>query len=171
MIREHCSQIGVITRPHGIDGNVIVRLNGVFADDIEPGEPMFVEIDETLIPFFIEEIRPQGDTAFIKFEFVDSEPDAAMLRSKPLYAEANKFDTRTFALSSASLFKGYRIIDEISGFSATIDDFIDNPANPLFLTHIDNRDLYIPVHENFVLRINRRKKIIYMKLPEGLTEL
>ncbi|HYW95204.1 MAG TPA: hypothetical protein VE870_06440, partial [Bacteroidales bacterium] len=121
--------------------------------------------------FFIEEIRPQGDTAYIKFEFVDSETDAAILRSKPLYAEANKFDTRAFDLSSAPLFNGYRIVDEISGFSATIDDFIDNPANPLFLTHIDNRDVYIPVHEDFVLRINRRKKIIYMKLPEGLTEL
>ena len=36
---------------------------------------------------------------------------------------------------------------------------------------MSDREVFIPVQEDFVVRINRKKKILYVKLPEGLTDL
>ncbi len=171
MIRDNCSKIGYITKPHGIDGSVVVRLNGPFADDIEPGEPMFIEIDGTLVPFFVDEIRPLTDMAYIKFGFVDSEKDAGKLRTFSVYTYHEKSDHQPFQLSWAASLQGYRIVDENSGYSAIIDEYIDNPANPLFVVQMNDREVFIPVQEDFVVRINRKKKILYVNLPEGLTDL
>ncbi len=171
MLRDNCSKIGLITKPHGIDGNVIVRLDGAFADDIEPGEPLFVEIDGTLVPFFVEEIRPMGDTAYLTFEFIRSAADADILRNRKLYAD-NEFLSRISpGMSPTSTLTGYLIKDENTGFTATVQDFIENPLNPLFLAVSAGKEFYIPAQEDLIRRIDRKKKILYMDLPEGFGEI
>ena len=120
MIRDNCSKIGYITKPHGIDGSVVVRLNGLFADDIEPGEPMFIEIDGTLVPFFIEEIRPQTDMAYIKFGFVDSEKDAGKLRTFSLYTYHEKSHHQPFQLSWAALCRATVLLMKTAVFQPSL---------------------------------------------------
>ncbi len=171
MIREHCSKIGYITKPHGIGGMVIVRLDGAFAEEIEEGDTLFVETDGTLIPFLIEEIRPVGETAFIKFEFCDSEKEAGKLRGLNLFILNESIGDQSVQVIGASLFIGYRFTDVNSGISGIIEDFINNPSNPLFLARIESGEIYIPFQEDFVVRIDRRKKILHLQLPEGLTDL
>ncbi len=171
MIRDNCSKIGYISKPHGKDGNVLIRLTGPFADDIEPGEPLFFEIEGTLVPFFIEEIRPMGDMAYVKFGFIGSETEAGKYRGCNLFGNPSLSGNPDFSLTGASLLEGFRIIDERSAFTGVIEEFADNPSNPLFLVRSDDKEVYIPVREELVIRLDRKKKVIYMNLPEGLTEL
>ncbi len=106
MIRDDCSKIGYITKPHGKNGEVVVRLNGPFADDIEPGGAMFFEIQGTLVPFFIEEIRPSGDMAYVKFEFVDSEQEARKYRGCNLYSRVDGSGGQPLRLSGDAGLEG-----------------------------------------------------------------
>ena len=172
MIRDHCSKIGYIAKPHGIDGNVIVRFDGEYADEIETGDHLFVDTDGTLIPFFIEEIRPLGDSAYIKFVFVDNERDARKLRGLHIYiADADFPEPEPDDIPSGSFFTDFTLVDENSGFSGTIEAFEDNPMNPLFRVNDGHHDVYIPAQKDFIIAIDRKKKVIRMKLPEGLTDL
>ena len=168
MIGEDCSQIGYLSKPHGVEGNLILRLNGSFADEIEPGESLFVEIDGALVPFFIEEITPIGEKAIIKMEFIDSKPVAERYIScKAFY----KIKTDRFHKEKANLYLSWRFTDEVSGKSGEIKDYSDNEMNPSFLVEVEGKEALIPVSEDFVSQIDSGKKVLILKLPEGLLEL
>ncbi len=168
MIREDCSKIGYIAKPHGIAGNIILRLNGNFADEIEPGEPLFVEFDGTLVPFFIEEITPQENRAIVKLEFINSEPEASKLSSKSAF-----YSTKVSEISfdNASLFESFSIQDKNSGKEGRILEYLPDELNPLFRTIFNEKEFLIPVLSDFILNIDKENKIIQMNLPEGLLDI
>ena len=168
MIREDCSKIGFFAKPHGVAGNIILRLNGNFADEIEPGEHLFVEFGGTLVPFFIEEITPQANRAIVKLEFVNSEPEASKLSSQSVfyYIKAGDFNP-----NNASIYESFFINDKNSGKQGEILEYIPDNSNPLFKTTFDGVEYLIPVSSDFILDIDRENKIIHMNLPEGLLDI
>ena len=168
MIIEDCSIIGYIAKPHGIAGNIILRLNGNFADEIEPGEPLFVEFDGTLVPFFIEEITPQENRAIVKLEFVNSEPEASKLSSKSVFSSLRASE---ISADNASLFESFSINDENSGKEGEILEYIPDELNPLFKTVFNEKEFLIPVSSDFILQIDKENRCIHMKLPEGLLDI
>ena len=165
MIREDCSKIGYIAKPHGIAGNIILRLNGNFADEIEPGEPLFVEFDGTLVPFFIEEITPQENRAIVKLEFINSEPEASKLSSKSVFSPLRVSE---ISLDNASLFESFSINDKNSGKEGEILEYIPDELNPLFKTVFNEKEFLIPVLSDFILDIDKENKIISTPYPNFL---
>ena len=168
MIREDCSKIGYLSKPHGIEGNMILRLNGNFAEEIEPGESLFVEIDGTLVPFFIEEITPMGEKAILKLEFINSKPIAERYSSCNAYF---KIRSEFFKKESPGLYLSWMFEDEVSGKCGEIKDYSDNDINPSYIVDIEGKEALIPVSEDFISRIDIKDKKIYMKLPEGLLDI
>jgi 16S rRNA processing protein RimM len=172
MIRENCSLIGTITKPHGIGGQLIIRLDGDFADDIEPGEPLFVKVDEQLVPFFIEEAEVFPDRAILKLEFVNNPDEARKLTGKEIYLENFRIGTQAdLSGENAGIYIGFSFHDKTSGIEGIIKDFIDNPLNPLFLVNNESSEFLIPVHPDFIVEIDQKRKLIILELPEGLDSI
>ena len=172
MIRENCSKIGVITKTQGISGAVMVRLNGDFADDIEPGEPVFVEVDGNLVPFFIEEAELFPDRAVLKMEFIDTQNEAKKYTGMKVWLETSRIASVAEPNDGglADLIS-YTFTDKSTGREGTIKDFIDNPANPLFLALSGKTEFYIPAHPDLIVKADHRKKHLILVLPEGLAEV
>jgi len=168
MIREESSEIGFIAKPHGIEGNLIIRLNGNFADEIEPGEPLFVEHDGTLVLFFILEITPLENRAIVKLEFVNSEQEARKLVTKKVYA---RIDFSNIGQADASFFESFRIIDKSSNREGIILEYISEERNPLYRTEFDNKEVLIPASSDFIISVDKENKIIHMNLPIGLLDI
>jgi 16S rRNA processing protein RimM len=173
MLRDQCSQIGYISKPHGISGEVVFRLKGLLAEDINIKEPVFVEFDETLVPFFIRKIRPSGDMAFVSLEFIDSEKEASELRGKSIFIKTTKKEAANIIAEAEDLFEfeGWTIVDKNSDFTGEITGYSDESGNPLFHILRGNEEFYIPVQEEFIKSTDEKKKIIYMELPEGLLNI
>lgn len=169
MIRESCSLIGQITKIHGIDGFLMVRVNGDYADDIEPGEPLFVELDGVLVPFFIEEVEAFPDRALVKLEFITNPNEAKKITGCKVYLENSLLKNESAVnIDDPGIFEGYSMSDKNSGFEGTIIEYIDNPQNPLFLAGNSKIQFLIPVHPDFILRIDKKGKKIVFDLPEGM---
>jgi len=172
MIRESCSLIGYFTKSHGIGGRLMLRLNSDFADDIEPGEPLFVEVDEHLVPFFIEEAEVFPDRAIIKLEFIANPEEALKLVGKNVYLENSLIREKDELLDeNAGIFVGYFFEDKTSGIKGIIKEYIDNPLNPLFLVSDKTSEFLIPVHPDFIVEVDHKKKLMVFDLPEGLMGL
>jgi len=172
MIRENCSLIGTITKPHGIGGQLIIRLNGDFADDIEPGEPLFVKVDETLVPFFIEEAEVYPDRAILKLEFISNPQEAQKFSGMSVHLENRLIKEKSeIPEVNAEIFAGYSFFDKASGMEGIIKEYIDNPLNPLFLVSGESAEFLIPVHPDFIVNVDHKKKMVVFDLPEGLTGL
>lgn len=172
MIKKNCSLIGIITKPHGIGGKLVVRMNGDYADDIEPGEPLFVKVDEKLVPFFIEEAEVYPDRAILKLEFISNPFEAQKYSGMNVYLPATLIEKKdSVSADNPAFFVGYSIKDINSGIEGVIKEFIDNPFNPLFLVTNESSEFLLPVLTDFILEVDHKRKMIVFELPEGLTGL
>ena len=66
---------------------------------------------------------------------------------------------------------GYLVQDTKYGKIGYIDYVNDQSSHHLFVLKKGNKEILIPINEDFIIEVNRNKKIIKMDLPEGLINL
>ena len=171
MTNDHFIKIGNLTKPHGVNGEMILRFDGQLIIELKEGEPVFVELDGSLVPFFIETIRGGDNMAFIKLEFISLGPEMDGLRGKSVFLESKNIVEEISLEHDNDFFIGWTLTDKESTISGTILDFANENENPLFVLEKNGKEYYIPVQEELIVKIDEKKKIIYMDLPEGIFEI
>lgn len=164
--------VGVFTRTHGFQGELILRLEVREAEDIPEMEWVFVEIDGLPVPFFVRQIRDlQEDKMILLLDKITSESQAKELTGCRLFIPAGKHAGKKFRDTGFTEIKGYRVVDENLGELGIADEVIAVAGNPLLKVITGEKELLIPAHPDIILEISGKKKIIRIHAPEGLTEL
>ena len=169
MIRkEEVYKIGRLGKAHGVKGEVSFMFDDDVFDRVD-ADYLVLDVDGILVPFFIEEYRFRSDsTALVKFEDVDTQERARELTNCDVYFPLSLTDDDSEALSLAVLV-GFSIVDAQTGaVVGSIADIDDSTANILF--ELSDRRL-IPAADEFISQIDKDKRQISMRLPEGLLEL
>jgi 16S rRNA processing protein RimM len=163
-------KIGKLIKPHGIKGEISFAFdNDVFARVDCPY--LICRIDGILVPFFIEEYRFRGpETALISFEDIDSEQKARRMSGLEVFFPRKYYEEETDKEIeySWSFFIGFLAVDKASGKSGTIEAVDEKTLNTLFLIKNNDEEFIIPATEDFIEKIDAKKKIIYLNLPVGL---
>ena len=167
MIPEKLKKIGFLIKPHGIDGTMTMRLFGDAETKIEKRESLFVSIDRTNVPFFIEHIRFTGDIAYVKFAEVNSESETFMIKGKYVFIPSDTDDSGV----DLEFLAGFLFVDETSGKKGEITGFSDNPVNPLIQVTSGETEYMIPFNDDLIVWIDLQKKMIRMKLPFGIFDM
>jgi len=171
MIKEsEVFKIGKLIKPHGIKGEISFAFENDIFDRVDCPY-LICRINGIFVPFFIEEYRFKGsETALITFEDIDNEEKAQRLSGlevyfpRKYYEEGNEKDIEY----SWNFFIGFSVSDKIAGELGIIEAIDDKTINTLFLIKKDDNELIIPATEDFIEKIDVKKKILYLKLPEGL---
>jgi 16S rRNA processing protein RimM len=164
--------VGVFTRTHGFQGELILRLQAGEAEDIPEMEWVFVEVDGLPVPFFVTQIRDlQEDKKILLLDKVTTESQAKELTGCRLFIPAGKHAGKKFRNTGLTKIKGYRVIDEILGELGIAEEVIAVAGNPLLKIISGEKELLIPAHPDIILEISAKKKTIRIHAPEGLTEL
>lgn len=173
MEKEACYYLGKITRTNGNKGGLSIFLD--VDDPLEYSEldAVFVEVKKQLIPFFIEEIKIHNskNTALVYFEDIEDVEEASKLTNSNLYLpldslpplEGNKFYFHEVL--------DFLLIDEKFGEIGKIKEILDYPNQALFQTFYKEKEVLVPVNDQFIQKVDRAKKEILLKLPEGLLEV
>lgn len=171
MIKEsEVFRIGKLTKPHGIKGEISFAFDNDVFDRVDCPY-LICNIDGILVPFFIEEYRFKGkETALITFEDVDSEEKAQRMSGLEVYFPRKYYEDEPSEEIEYSwnFFLGFSVIDKASGKLGIIAAIDDKTLNTLFLIKDNDNELIIPATEDFIEKIDAKKKIIYLNLPEGL---
>ena len=170
MIRkEEVYKIGIFNKPHGIHG----ELSFTFTDDIfdrVEAEYLICLLDGIFVPFFIEEYRFRSDNvALVKFEGIDSTEKARTLTNVEVYYPVKFMDDQE-EISSWNYFIGFRVEDIHHGCLGTVVDVDDATMNVLFVIENGDEEVLLPAHEEFILDIDRKKKILKVDIPDGLLD-
>ena len=172
MLKTNCKLAGSILKTHGTRGDLVIQFDHIDTEKIEPGEPLFVDINGTLVPFFILEITPRGNTAVIKLEFIDDQAEAQRYSGRNIYFLYDLFQKISIPeVFNPKNFIGYSFKDSSSGLEGKVADYIENKTNPLFLIRTDENEFLIPAHPDIIISIDSENRRIVAKLPEGLTNL
>lgn len=135
-------------------------------------ESVFIAIGDNLIPFFIKACSLQkSELLRLKFEDVNSEEDANALLKKNLYLPLNllpKLSGNKFYYHEVI---GFTIEDENFGVVGTITAVNDQTAQSLFEVKRGEKEILIPMNDEFIKKIDRQHKKVLVNTPEGLIDL
>ena len=173
MIRnEDVYRIGQITKVHGLKGEVVFN----FVDDIFDRvdcDYLICLLDGILVPFFIEEYRFRTDTtALVKLERVDTAEQARKFTNVEVYfptqyAEEDDSDD----IPTWNYFVGFKVKDIHHGDLGEIVAVDSSTMNVLFaIERPDGEELLLPAHEEFMVEIQKKERLVMVDVPEGLLE-
>ena len=172
MQKEDCFYLGKIVSKYSFKGELLAKLDTDQPELYEHLDAMFVQVRNNLIPFFIEKSQlHKSDLLRIKFEDVDSEADADALIKSELYLpleflpklEGNKFYFHEVI--------GFKIKDTNFGDVGIIKAINDSTAQSLFEVDRNGVEIFIPMNDEFIVKVNREEKTILVETPEGLIDL
>ncbi len=168
--KEEVFKIGIINKPHGVKGEVSFTFTDDIFDRVEDCDYLVLLLDGILVPFFIEEYRFRSDNvALVKFEGIDSTEKARTLTNVEVYYPVKFMDDQE-EISSWNYFIGLRVEDIHHGCLGTVVDVDDATMNVLFVIENGDEEVLLPAHEEFILDIDRKKKILKVDIPDGLLD-
>jgi 16S rRNA processing protein RimM len=163
--------LGQITKVHGFKGAVTVRLEKTFTENIPELESVFIEIEGKPVPFFISWSEyPGGNIIWIKLSGYESIDKVSEYTGSRIFLKSDESGLNT--PENLQDLKGFKINSGDNKIIGTITSLIENPGQVLLNVETGKgKEILIPLHENLIISVDRRRKIIKMDLPEGLIEL
>ena len=172
MTKEECFYLGRTVSKFSFKGEVLIKLDTDEPETYLEMESVFVEYDNNLVPFFIEKSSLQKSNLLrVKFEEVDSEEDAEDLLKCDLYLPLNllpKLPEDQFYFHEII---GFEVQDENYGTVGLLSGVNDTTPQALFEIEKDGKQILIPMNDQFLQKVDKKTKTIYVKTPEGLIDL
>ncbi|AXP80212.1 Ribosome maturation factor RimM [Mariniflexile rhizosphaerae] len=172
MKKEDCFYLGKIVSKYSFKGELLIKLDTDQPELYEDLDAVFIEVRNTLLPFFIERSQlHKSDLLRVQFEDVTNEADADSLIKSDVYLpleflpklEGNKFYFHEVI--------GFTMEDINYGKVGTIVGINDSTAQALFEVENNGKEILIPMNDEFIEKVDRKNKTVFVKTPEGLIDL
>lgn len=168
--KEEVFKIGVINKPHGVKGEVSFSFTDDIFDRVEDCDYLILMKDGILVPFFWEEYRFKSDNvALVKFEGIDTAERAKMFTNVEVYFPKKYMDEQD-EITSWNFFVGFQVNDVRHGALGEIVDVDDATMNVLFVIEKEGEELLLPAHEEFILDLDKKNRVLTVEIPEGLLD-
>ena len=172
MRKEECFYLGKIVKKHSFKGEVVIKLDTDEPELYGNMESVFVDLGNNLVPFFIEKSSlSKGTMLRIKFEDIDSEDDADAIMRSGIYLPLSllpKLEGNKFYFHEVI---GFKVIDANYGEVGVIMNINDKAAQPLFEIDRNGTEIFIPLIDDFIKKVDRENKEVQVETPEGLIDL
>ena len=161
-------EIGYISKTHGLKGHVILRLNE-FVNIDEDIKSIFLDLNGSQVPYFVEECRPNNAGYIVKLETIDVVDTSKKLIGKKAFALSDFILEEDDSLRE---FIGYSIIDTKLGNIGNIADVDEKTDNAIIrVIHPSGIEIILPFNDDFIVEIDDDLKTIEFNAPEGLIEM
>jgi len=172
MRKEDCFYLGKIVRKHSFKGEVVVKLDTDEPELYQNLESVFVALGNDLVPFFIETISLQkGNQLRIRFEDIENEADADAILGVEVYLPLEFLPKLTGNKFYYHEIIDFDIEDVKIGYIGVITGVNDSSAQPLFEVNANGAELFIPMIDKFIKKVDRDNRTILVETPEGLIDL
>ena len=172
MRKEDCFYLGKIVRKHSFRGEVVAKLDTDEPEIYRNLESVFVELNNNLVPFFMEEsLLQKGNQLRIRFEDVLDEADADAILGAGLYLPIEFLPKLTGNKFYFHEIIDFDIEDVNFGYVGVITGINDSSAQPLFEINSNGTEVFIPMIDDFIKKVDRDQKKIVVETPEGLIDL
>lgn len=168
--KDSCYFLGKIVRTSGLKGEVFAFFDVDNLSDYKDLDSVFVEIKGKLVPHFIEEVQIRHNGVVIRFEDTDLE------KAQDLVGHTLHLPLDTLPPLSGNKFyyhevKGFEVVDKNLGSLGILREVMDNAAQAvLCIDHPSGKEVMVPLVDEFLLGVDRDKKVMNIQAPEGLVD-
>lgn len=172
MRKEDCFYLGKIVTKYSFKGEVVIKLDTDEPELYKNMESVYVDFGNNLVPFFIDKSSlHKGNQLRVQFEDVYSEEEADSILKCEIYLPLDllpKLNGDKFYFHEVI---GFTVIDSNFGEVGSLVHINDKAAQPLFEIDREGKEIFIPMIDDFIKKVDRENKQIQVETPEGLIQL
>jgi 16S rRNA processing protein RimM len=171
MEKEEYFSVGKIVNTFGLQGQVVLQHSLGGKTNLTGLQVVMIEIRRNdLVPYFITNTKAKNESeVYITIEDITSKEKAQKLVSRPVWFKQTDFKKYVAKSSSLSML-GYTIFDNDTELSQIIE-IINQPHQILAKIIHNEKEMLIPIHEAFIVKVDNDNKKVILNLPEGLLEI
>jgi len=164
-------KIGKLVSTFGLKGELILKHNLGKKTSLKGLTAIFIEEKkESFIPWFVEATKIKNEEEiYVKLEGVNVREQAIKLTQKEVWLPEPDFK-KFSAKSSPINLLGYEVIDDEKPLGKILE-VIEQPHQLLCRIEIQSKEVLIPLHEETIKKIDRKKGQVIVELPPGLLEI
>ena len=164
--------LGSLLKTTGIKGEIILKFNNDCPGEIQKLESIFIDIDNKLVPFFIEEIKfKSSTTAKVRLEGLDKEEKSIEFAGSEFYISNEQVKILQIVAADFIDVAGYKVKDQNNKLIGEVIEFIDISKNPLLNIKTESGEVLIPAKDELIIEVDDDLKEILINIPEGLLDL
>lgn len=171
MTKDTCFYVGKIVKTHGLKGEVTLRIDNEQFDEIEELNYFLLDINDKLIPYFVENITFHSNKSFVLFQDLKTLEAANQLVGKSVYLPLDLLPEKDGNDFYSHEVVDFLVIDEEKGELGKVQEIIEYPTQSLIQILINDKEVLIPIHDDIIQDVNREDKKIYIKAPNGLIDM
>ena len=164
--------LGKITRKFSFKGELIIFLDTDSPSTYYDLKKVYIKEDDSYLPCFISEIsKYKNNNIRVKFEDVENDSMASDLINKEIFlpiGELPKLDGKKFYYHEVN---GFQVEDIRHGKIGEIKYINDQTPQHLFVINSNDKEVLIPINDDFIIELDRINKTIKLDLPEGLLKI
>lgn len=167
---NYCS-IGKLVATFGLKGEIILKHQLGKKTSLKGLEVIFIEEKkDELLPYFIEtsRIKNEGEI-FLKLEGINTKESANKIVQKQVWITQEEFHKHA-AKSAPIALLGFHIIHDGADLGEILE-VIEQPHQLLCRIMWKGKEALIPLHEETIIKLDKKKKEVVVSLPEGLLEV
>ena len=158
---------GYISKQHGLRGNLLISILPGYSIKIKNTNFLYIEMESSKIPFEIEKITfSKNQTYLIVLKNYNSREKTNQFLNKKIFIDNKNIKSNNENLLELIDYKIVKNGIEV-GF---VKNFLIKEQTILFCD-IDNKEVYIPYVDNFIKKIDHKKKKLYVNIPNDLLNL
>jgi len=164
-------KIGKIVAVHGLKGELLLKHELGKKTSLKGLQAIFIEEKKnSFLPLFIESAKIKSDEEiYIKLEGVNTREAAIKFTKKEIWLPETDFKKMASKTAPASLL-GYTIVNKDESLGEILE-LIEQAHQLLCRIDIKGKEVFIPLHEASLKKINHRKKEVLVELPDGLLDI
>jgi 16S rRNA processing protein RimM len=164
-------KIGKLVTTFGLKGEVVLKHNLGKKTSLKGLPAIFIEErKESFIPWFIETTKIKNEEeVYLKLEGIGTREQANKLTQKEVWlpeADFKKFSSK----SSPINLLGYEIVEENKSLGKILE-VIEQPHQLLCRIDLNGKEALIPLHEETIIKLDKKKQQVIVSLPPGLLEI
>ena len=172
MNKDDFYYLGKILKTHGNKGQVLVHLD---VDDPETYlelESVYLDLHGERIPFFIASLELKHNRkAVIQFQDFENLEDADSLPGLEMYIPLTNLPSLKGNQFYYHEITGFHVIDQKHGDIGVIEEILELPRQSLFRILHGDKEILVPVVDEIIQKVDRKKKLVMIQVPEGLIEI
>ncbi|WP_162198162.1 ribosome maturation factor RimM [Geofilum rubicundum] len=166
-------KIGSLAKPHGVTGEMLIRLLPEWHGYEPDPDFLFIDLQGGLVPFEVHAIRYRNDQdLLVILDTISTEEKARRVQSADVYIDPEELGQEP-AHTEFSIHQlvGFEVTDKNMGALGPIRSVADIQNNPLIELFYKEREILVPIHSEFIVRIDMEKRQMDIDAPAGLIEL
>ena len=168
---EDYINIGKIVATFGLKGELILQHSLAKKLVLKGVEAIFIEqVKGSYLPYFIQLSKAKNhEETYLQLEGIANKEQGNRLVSKQAWLLDTDFRRLTGTSSPISLL-GYKLFNDFE-LIGNIEEVIEQPHQVLLKITYKGNEALIPLHDETLQKIDRKKGEVFVTLPDGLLEI